>query len=435
MWRICPGDIATRRFSSYPADAGDDFRRLAGLCSRSGDQRIMHRRIIIPIIATIACISCGAEGPGVTGALPGSAAPNVYPEKSVVHWAPFHDWTEETIGQAAGSKAMVVPMDRCYAEESREVLERLRELNPELRILGYLPVLVSYTLPRDTTGFRDALPFLFDYYETVGDHWAHTTTGDTLMIWPGGIFLDPIADGGIDGELITKIVDLVEAYQTGGGPRVDGIMHDYLMYSVYVNPACRPGVEGEPDLDGDLIPCSEDQDERELLLLWQKEYLRELRERFGDDFIMVGNGRPPQEDPELAGLLNGIFYESFPNGPRHFTDREGFLRLVDNQGEGYLAKAKDRTWSILANHQLEQNNYFCLVSSLLAGCLYTELHGSYTFTGWTLNVDAGSPVGGISVEGSTDGILTASRPFRNGEARISFNPNGGRNEVAFETSR
>jgi hypothetical protein len=207
------------------------------------------------------------------------------------------------------------------------------------------------------------------------------------------------------------------------------------MYSVYINPACRPGVEGEPDLDGDLIPCGEDQDERELLMLWQKEYLREFRERFGDDFIMVGNGRPPQEDAELAGLLNGIFYESFPNGPWYLTDRQGFLRLVDNQREGFLSAAKGRTWSILANHQLEQNNYFCLVSSLLAGCLYTELHGSYTFTGWTLSVEAGLPAGEISIEESIDGHLTASRPFRNGEARISFNPNGGRNEVVFETSR
>ncbi len=389
----------------------------------------------MPIILMIACISCGAEDQGVTGALPGSAAPTVYPEKSVVHWAPFDDWTEETIVQAARSKAMVVPMDRCFAEESRAVIERLRELNPELQILGYLPVLVSYELPRDTIGLREVLPFLFDYYETVEDDWAHTTTGDTLMIWPGGIFLDPIADDGINRSLITKIVDLVEAYLTAGGPPVDGIMHDYFMYSVYVNPACRPGVEGEPDLDEDLIPCGEDPDERELLLLWQKEYLRALRERFGDDFIMVGNGRPPQEDAELAGLLNGIFYESFPNLPWHFTDREGFLRLVDNQSEGFLATAKGRTWSILANHQLEQNNYFCLVSSLLAGCLYTELHGSYLFTGWTLNVETGRPAGGISLEEDVDGVLTASRPFGNGEARISFNPNGGRNEVVFETNR
>jgi hypothetical protein len=397
-------------------------------------KHIMHRHISIPVIALFACISCGAESPSPPDTLSGAFPSNPYPEKSVVHWAPFYHWTDETIGQAAQSKAIVVPMGRCFAEESREVIERLRELNPDVQILGYLPLLVSYMLPTDTTGLRDALPFVFDYYDAVKGNWACTTTGDTLVIWPEAVFLDPIVEDGIDRTLITKIVDLIETYQTDGGPPIDGIMHDYFMYSVYISPYSRPTVDGEPDLDGDGVPCGEDQDERDLLLLWQKEYLRELRARFGDDFIMVGNGRPPQEDPELAGLLNGIFYESFPNGPWCWTDRKGFLRLLDNQREGFLARAKGRTWSILANDQVEQNNFFCLVSSLLAGCLFTELHGSSTFTGWTLTVNAGDPEGEISVEGNIDSLLTASRPFRHGEARISFNPNGGRREVLFETA-
>jgi len=394
----------------------------------------MHRRISIPVIALFACISCGAEGPSHPEALSGASLSNRYPEKSVVHWAPFHYWTDETIGQVAQSKAIVVPMERCFAEESREVIERLKALNPDVQILAYFPVLVSYMIPQDTAGLRAALPFAYDYYDTVEDDWARTTTGDTLMIWPEAVFLDPIGENGIDRALITKIVDLIETYQEGDGTPIDGIMHDYFMYSVYISPYSRPTVEGEPDLDGDGVPCGEDQDERDLLLLWQKEYLLELRARFGDDFIMIGNGRPPQEDPELAGLLNGIFYELFPNGPWCWTDRRGFLRLLDNQREGFLARAKGRTWSILSNDQIEQNNLFCLVSSLLAGCLYTELHGSSTFTGWTLTLNAGEPAGEISVEGNTDSLLTASRPFRYGEARISFNPNGGRSEVLFETA-
>lgn len=395
----------------------------------------MHRYITIPLIALLACVSCSAGGPDAPGTLPGAFMPNEYPEKSVVHWAPFYHWSDEMIGEAARAKSIVVPMERCFSEESRGVIERLRELNPDLQILAYFPVLGVYTVSSDTTGLRDVLPFLFDYYDTVEEDWASTTTGDTLMIWPGEILLDPIVEGNINRGLITKIVDLVERYQTGDFPQIDGIMHDYFMYSVYVNPDCRPAVEGEPDLDGDGIPCSEDEDEKDLLLLWQKEYLRELRARFGDDFIMIGNGRPPQEDPELAGFLNGIFYETFPNGPWYWTDRKGFLRLLDNQREGYLAPAKGRTWSILSNDRIEYNNLFCLVSSLLAGCLYTELHGSCTFTGWTLNVEAGNPAGEISVEGNVDSLLTASRLFSFGEARISFNPNGGRSEVIFETDR
>ena len=395
----------------------------------------MQRGVSIMLVALLACVSCGAEGPDAPGAPPGVPIADSYPEKSVVHWAPLRLWNDELIGEAALSRSIVIPMEQCFSEETRPVLERLRELNPDLRVIAYLPLLCVYTVPPDTTGLRGVVPFLYDYYETVRENWAVTTTGDTLMIWPEAIFLDPISNGGIDRDLIEKIADLLEGYQQSGYPPIDGIMHDYFMYCVYVNPACRPGVEGEPDLDGDGIPCAEDGDERDLLLLWQKEYMRELRSRFGEDFIMIGNGRPPQENAELAGLLNGIFYEAFPNGPWGWTDREGFMRLIENQREGYLAPTEGRTWSILSNDRIEYNNLFCLVSSLLAGCLYTELHGSCIFTGWTLDVNAGAPAGELSLDGSPDSLLTAFRLYSRGEARISFGSNGGRREVTFETGR
>ena len=177
----------------------------------------------------------------------------------------------------------------------------------------------------------------------------------------------------------------------------------------------------------------EDEDERELFVEWQREYARAIRERFAEDFIQVANGRLPQEDAELAGLINGVFYELYPNNPWGMTDREGFEVLLANQAPGYLREAKGRTWSILTNDVYSSNNMFCLVSSLLADCIYTELYGTCTFAGWTLDVRTGSPAGARTAEGDPDSLLTYRRPFRFGEARISFLPSGRRSEVTFDT--
>jgi hypothetical protein len=150
-------------------------------------------------------------------------------------------------------------------------------------------------------------------------------------------------------------------------------MHDYFSDYLYINQAIRDSVLGDIDLDGNGVV-------------------------FGDDFIQIGNGYPPPADAELAHYMNGIFYELYPNNCRHWTDRDGLL---------------------------------CLLSSLVAGCRYTEMQGSYVFSGWTLDVEPGAPTGPAVIEGSVDGILTVRRPFQNGEVKLSFYDTGRRLEYAF----
>jgi hypothetical protein len=139
--------------------------------------------------------------------------------------------------------------------------------------------------------------------------------------------------------------------------------------------------------------------------------------------------------PDLARWLNGVFYELYPNLPWCKTDRDGLLRLLDNQRPGYLSRAKGRTWSICTNEKgnTSSNNLFCLMSSLIAGCMYTELAGSYIFGGWTLDVASGLPRAAAVVTGSLDSTLTVSREFERGEVTIGFYPWGGRQSCAFET--
>jgi len=132
--------------------------------------------------------------------------------------------------------------------------------------------------------------------------------------------------------------------------------------------------------------------------------------------------------------MNGIFYELYPNNPWGMTDRAGLLRLLDNQRSGYLSKAKGRTWSLCTNERgnANNNNIFCLLSSLLADCMYTEMQGLPVFSGWTLDVEPGAPTGPTTIEGKLDSTLTVRRPFENGEVRISFDETGRRQEYLLE---
>jgi hypothetical protein len=81
--------------------------------------------------------------------------------------------------------------------------------------------------------------------------------------------------------------------------------------------------------------------------------------------------------------------------------------------------------------RLEYNNYFCLISSLLAGCLYTEIYDKPIFSGWRLDVEPGSIRSDLITEGREDSIMTYSRLYSRGEAKISFADYGGRIDTDF----
>ena len=387
---------------------------------------------MIILVASAAILLACSESPSEPTGLQGSPSRlQQWPMRGVTHWSDFFEWDEATTADAARAGLLIFPIERCFSPDAVDIIARLRELNPDIRILGYLGVLFLAELYPDTAYLERSLPWTLDFYRLVEDNWAWTTTGDTFSVWPGTIFLNPIAeDGEVDGELIDDIVGLLEEYVDNRPGAIDGVMHDYFMYRPYVSPY-SDNVEGDLDLDGNGILIGDDENERAVFLRWQKDYAAAIRSRLGPDFIQIANGRVPQEDAELAGYLNGIFYERYPNMCWSLTDRTGFEKLLENQAAGWLTEARGRTWSLLTNNTIEYNNRFCMLSSLLAGCFYTELTDNYTFRGWTIDIDAGQALSDLMVEGRADSILTYRRSFSGGEALISFNPSGGRREWTF----
>lgn len=390
------------------------------------------RIFLIILIAVAAVFLACSESPSEPVEPQGSTLPSgQYPSRGIAHWSDFFEWDEPTIASAARAGLIIFPIQRCFSPDAVDIIARLRELNPDIRILGYLGVLQVTELYPDTTYLKNHLPWEYEFYRLVEDKWAWTTSGDTLHIWPGSIFLDPIDDRGrADEALMTGVIDLLEEYNSRWPGAIDGVMHDFFMYEPYISPY-NDNVIGDIDLDGNGILTSEDENERAVFLRWQKDYAAAIRSRMGRDFIQIANGKVPQEDAELAGYLNGIFYEWFPNMVWSLTDRTGFEKLLENQADGWLTTAHGRTWSILTNNAIEYNNRFCLLSSMLADCFYTKLTNDYTFRGWSIDIDAGQALSGLTVEGKPDSIMTYRRPFSEGETVISFNPGGGRREWTF----
>ncbi len=390
-------------------------------------------RSLMIILTAAATIFLACSGSPSEPVKPQESTPpfEQYPMRGVVHWSDFFEWDEATTASAARAGLLIFPLERCFSPEAVDIIARLRELNPDIKILGYLGVLHVAELYPDTAYLERSLPWTLDYYRLVEDYWAWTTTGDTFHVWPGHIALNPITESGEGNEqLLTGIIDLLEEYIGDWPDAVDGVLHDYFMYRPYISPY-NDNVTGELDLDGNGILIGDDENERAVFLRWQKDYAAAMRSRFGRGFIQIANGRVPQEDAELAGYLNGIFYEFFPNLAWGVTDRTGFQKLLENQADGWLAEAHGRTWSILTNNSIEYNNMFCMLSSLLTDCFYTELIDDFTFRGWSIDIDAGQALSGLMVEGKADSILTYRRSFSEGEAMISFNPYGGRREWTF----
>ncbi|MDZ7861123.1 MAG: hypothetical protein U5O15_10775 [Candidatus Krumholzibacteriota bacterium] len=390
------------------------------------------RSFVIILIAACAVFLACSESPSEPAEPRDSTSPfEQQPMRGIAHWTNFFEWDEATTASAARAGLIIFPIDRCFSPEAVEIIARLREINPDIKILGYLGVLQVSELYPDTAYLEKSLPWTLDFYRLVEDNWAWTTAGDTFSIWPGSIFLNPIDEyGRADRELMDGIVDLLEEYNNAWPDAFDGVMHDYFMYQPWVNPN-NENVIGDLDLDGNGILIGNDENERAVFLRWQKDYAAAIRSRLGRDFIQIANGKVPQEDAELAGYLNGIFYEWFPNMTWSLTDRAGLEKLLENQADGWLAEAHGRTWSLLTNNVVEYNNMFCMLSSLLADCFYTELVNDFTFQGWSIDIDAGQALSGLTVEGNPDSIMTYRRSFGLGEASISFNPTGGRREWTF----
>jgi hypothetical protein len=197
-----------------------------------------------------------------------------------------------------------------------ENLNLIRAINPRLKVLGFFRtkcVRTEWSQSNPPSNFYN-----YELYQTAQPFFSFTTEGDTLSDWPGVVNYNFL-----DSEARQEMLGVFKKYQDFSGAPLDGVFWDYFNYSLWISPDVQ-NVHGEPDLDGDGIVHWSDADELEAFQAASVSWISEMRSAMGEDFIQVVNGGRALSDSTFAGLVDGMFYETFPyvgyNSPAKYRD-------------------------------------------------------------------------------------------------------------------
>ena len=181
------------------------------------------------------------------------------------------------------------------------VLDRIRALNPDIKIIGYVSVKSAQLWAAGSPpGF-----FWRDWLDRTRPYWAYTTEGDTVQDFPGNVVLN-ITDPECRRVEIETILDFHRAALN----QLDGVYWDYFNNGLWIPDMVD--VHGEPDLDGDGIPLGQDPDELAAYKNGCVDLVTALRDSLGEGFIQFFNGQRAYSDSTFAALSDGLMYELYP---------------------------------------------------------------------------------------------------------------------------
>ncbi|MBK8167103.1 MAG: hypothetical protein IPK64_14280 [bacterium] len=302
----------------------------------------------------------------------------------------------------------------------------LKARNPELKVLGYVNAQTSWLMWGDDPAVQDVNPYGWDWYHATRPYWSTTTTGDTMMAWPGKVVLN-ILDPACREAMIDVLADHWQAHSNV----VDGVYWDHFNTNLWVMDSV-PGREGALDLDGDGTAHLDDEDEQQAYRDASTALVLELRARLGGHVIQVTNGNRAALDSTFAGLVDGMLYENFPqvgfwgDNMRQALDRSAWNSLfasrhwprTDNGGPFVILSNKDR---ITINTGQGSRTYryadFARPAALLTGTLVSYHSPAQEMDyGWPdVELDLGAPLG----EAQGDGGLLV-RNFENGTVTVNM---------------
>lgn len=348
------------------------------------------------------------------------------PLMAIIHFpaAGFDD--PQTIQNYAQADLLVIETSNVWSAAHPNVLAQIRALNPDITIVGYISAhacFLSWAQANPTTH-----PYLSSWYEATLPYWSYSTTGDTMLSWPGKVLLN-ITDPGCR----TAMVGVIAEQQSLTSNKLDGVFWDHFGVQLWVKQNI-PGVEGLPDLDGDGIAHAEDPDEIAAYRLASEEMIRELRAAMGERFVQVVNGSRALMDSTFAVLTDGMMYENFPDvgfsGPQKMKN----CLDLNRYNNLFTARHWPRTlnggpWLILSNKMhfsftdsdgewVEYNpGDINRVVALLTdtGVSYHSDNPVHSY-GWPeIALDLGPATSGVIWDGDT-----MTRTFANGRVTLTF---------------
>ncbi|MFA5185812.1 MAG: putative glycoside hydrolase [Patescibacteria group bacterium] len=238
-------------------------------------------------------------------------------------------------------------------------LRKLRQLNPSIKILAYVPseeyATVHLTEPSE-------YPFAKLGRRIKDEWWAHDPQGNRVYFWPGQPLLDVTSNGRIAedwNEFLPRFIH-DEIFSTG---MWDGVFLDNTFDKL------SDHVKTPVDLDRDGRADPKDAVDKAWRLGMQS-MLRSLRQQNPNKIIM-GNG-----GSSYADQLNGVLYESFPSWSWAPNWKELRDAISKNQPPAMTSI------NVNTNNADKQNDFrlmrFGLGSALTAGSLYSFDKGAWS---------------------------------------------------------
>ncbi|MBU8869999.1 MAG: putative glycoside hydrolase family 15 protein [Gemmatimonadales bacterium] len=382
------------------------------------------------LVIWVGCsVSENQQSPEMRGPIELSVLEHSWPAMAVVDWGSI-DFSDPANLQKF-AKADILILETAYLwKEGRDsgAIAGLKALNPDIKILGYINAHGSWESWGEVDRSEAEYPsYMWDWYAKTRDFWSYTTTGDTMMSWPGKILLDFL-----NPDCRAAMVQVLSDHWYAHENVLDGIFWDHFNSYLWVMPNIS-GVVGEMDLDGDGISHREDEDEMQAYRDASVDLISRTRRALGGDVIQIANGQRAPADSIFAGLLDGMFYEDFPE--YNYSDQK-MCKALDPSVFNNLFSAKNwpstqngGPWLILSNPRCltatnDDGEYliwkraeFNRVVGLLSGCLpvYCPQNQRNRY-GWPeIEVELGLPLSGAVIDGDL-----VSREFELGRVVLDF---------------
>ena len=352
-----------------------------------------------------------------------------WPAMAIVDWGSV-DFSDPAV-VAKFAQADILVLETAYLWQPGKnpgAIAALKELNPDLKIVGYISAHSSWLRWGVVDRSEQEEPsYNWEWYQATREYWSYSTTGDTMLSWPGKALLN-VLDPDCRAAMVQVLTDHWHAHDNV----LDGIFWDHFNAFLWVQISI-PGVEGQMDLDGDGIPHREDEDEMQAYREASADLISRARRALGGDVIQIANGQRAAADSAFAGLLDGMFYENFPE--YSFTGEKMRKALDPSVPNNLFAAAtwprsnNGGPWLILsnANRFTAQDDEgvpvswrraeFNRVVGLLTGCLpvYHAEGLEYQY-GWPeIEVELGLPLAEAVIQ--EDRI---SREFEYGSVHLDF---------------
>lgn len=380
-------------------------------------------------MALAAALGCGG-GSGPAGVDPPATPPppgqNASLRQAIVDYR-YLACADSDIVALARADLVVLDASTIWSIASNsDLCARLRAVNPGIRILAY--ILAKNTRVGWRSADQEREPFGHAWNEAVAPYRCETTSGDTLLDWPGNQVVN-ILDAGCR----RAMVDVVASFQRSSPNRVDGVFWDYFGPTLWISPMVEPTMAGEPDMDGNGIGHFDDPAEMAGFRAASSALIEQMRSELGEGFIQIVNGTRAATDSTFAALTDGMFYELFPT--QNFHPGPDMRLALDPARYNNLFATRHwpRTrnggpWLILSNPTpcyyyddqyqrtlLDLDDINRVVALLTGATVSYSANGQMEY-GWpAVELALGEPLGGVTWNGET-----ISRQFARGSVTATF---------------